>query len=75
MLNEIKKIIGWTLLLWGLIFLVVTIISIFFELDYWEDKSISFYLLRLIYVIVFIMIPMLSGSVLLIFEKTNSNPQ
>ena len=75
MLNEIKKIIGWTLLLWGLIFLVVTIISIFFELDYWEDKSISFYLLRLIYVIVFIMIPMLSGSVILINEKINSNPQ
>ena len=75
MLNEIKKIIGWTLLLWGLIFLVVTIISIFFELDYWEDKSTAFYLLRLIYVIVFIMIPMLSGSVLLINEKTNSNTQ
>lgn len=75
MLNEIKKIIGWTLLLWGLIFLVVTIISMFFELDYWEDKSTAFYLLRLIYIIVFIMIPMLSGSVLLINEKTNSNPQ
>lgn len=75
MLNEIKKIIGWTLLLWGLIFLIVTIISMFFELDYWEDKSTAFYLLRLIYIIVFIMIPMISGAILLFSEKTNSNTQ
>ena len=75
MLDKFKKIIGWILLLWGLIFLVVTIISMFLVLDYWEDKSISFYLLRLLYVTVFIMIPMVSGSVLLINEKPNSSIQ
>jgi hypothetical protein len=75
MLDKIKKIIGWTLLLLGLIFLVITIISMFFELDYWEDKSTAFYLLRFIYVIVFILIPMISGTILLFSEKINSNTQ
>ena len=75
MLDKIKKIIGWALLLLGLIFLVITIISMFFELDYWEDKSTAFYLLRFIYVIVFILIPMISGTILLFSEKTNSNTQ
>ena len=65
MSNKIKNILGWILLIWGLLFLIITIISIFFKLDFWDNKETSFYFERLIYVIVFILIPMITGSILL----------
>jgi len=65
MANKIKNILGWILLIWGLLFLIITIISIFLKLDFWDIKETSFYLLRLIYLIVFILIPMITGSILL----------
>jgi hypothetical protein len=65
MANKIKNILGWILLIWGLLFLIITIISIFSKLDFWDIKETSFYLERLIYVIVFILIPLITGSILL----------
>jgi hypothetical protein len=63
--NKIKNILAWFLLIWGLLFFVITTISIFLKLDFWDVKETSFYLERLIYVIVFILIPMITGSILL----------
>ena len=66
---KIKIILGWILLIWGLIFLIITIVSIFLELDYWENKLTSFYFLRMIYILIFILIPLISGSILLSNDK------
>ena len=65
MSNKIKNILAWFLLIWGLLFFVITTTSIFLKLDFWDTKATSFYLERLIYVIVFILIPMITGSILL----------
>jgi hypothetical protein len=69
MANKIKNIIGWILLIWSLLFLIITIISLFSKLDFWDKKETSFYLERLIYVIVFILIPMITGSILLSINR------
>ena len=69
--NKIKNILGWILLIWGLLFLIITIISIFSKLDFWDIKETSFYLMRLIYVIVFVLIPMITGSILLSINNKN----
>ncbi len=67
--NKIIKIVGWFLFIMGFLFMLLTILSLFFELDFWDKKETSFYLIRLLYIFVFIMTPMISGSILLSIDK------
>jgi hypothetical protein len=67
--NKIIKIVGWFLFIMGFLFMLLTILSLFFELDFWDKKETSFYLIRLIFIFVFIMTPMISGSILLSIDK------
>ena len=69
MSNYIKKIIGWILFIWGFIFLIISISSILINLEFWENKPTSFYFTRIIYIFIFILIPLISGSILISNEK------